>query len=313
MWRSSSKEKGHQNIQQACERESIGTLQRITGFFWRSLLSVLVFRKNRDPKNDAGSQHAASHVTFVISPRKVALVLILVVLGLLAAHAGTRYLWFFQGHEYQLGFVRQLDLDEENNIPTWYSSSALLLSAILLTVTGFVNRQRGNPYTYHWLGLAVIFLYLSLDEAASLHEMTHDLLNPRLAAVGYFHGWLHWSWVVFGAIFVLIVGAVYLPFVVALPIQTRRLFLIAGTLYVGGELGMDMLGGRYDYFYGDKTFTYGMLVVGEEGLAMLGNVVFIYGLLTHLGSSSSSLIVRFGYQATLPGTAPPIGQQSNTY
>ena len=261
----------------------------MTRFFWRSLQSALVFQKNRGQKDEVRSQDAASHVTLVISPRKLALVLILVVLGVIAAHVGTRYLRFFEGHEYQLGFERQLNLDKENNIPTWYSSSALLLSAILLTVTGLTNKQKGNPYTYHWLGLAAIFLYLSLDEAASLHEMTHNLLQPWLGGVGYFHGFLYFSWVVFGAIFVLIVGAIYLPFVAALPVQTRRLFLIAGTLYVGGELGIDILGARHTYLYGYNNFTYAMFVACEEGLAMMGNVVFIYGLLSHLGSSVSSL------------------------
>jgi len=261
----------------------------MTRLFWQSLKAALVYQNNPGQQNVVSTQHAPCCVTLVISPKKVAVILILVVLGLIAAHAGTRYLRFFQGHEYQLGFERQFNLDKENNIPTWYSSSALLLSALLLTVTGFANKQRGNPYTYHWLGLAAIFLFLSLDEAASLHEMTHNLLHPRLGGVGYFHGFLYFSWVVFGAIFVLIVGGIYLPFVAALPVQTRRLFLIAGILYVGGELGIDMLGGRHAYFYGYNNFTYAMFVACEEALAMLGNVVFIYGLLTHLGSLKSSL------------------------
>lgn len=271
------------------ENTSTKPVQSITRLSWRSLKSVLVLQNNRGQLNEASSQPLPSHATLVISPKKVALVLILVVLGLIAANAGTRYLLFVKGHEYQLGFERQFNLDKENNIPTWYSSSALLISAILLTVTGLTNKQRGNPYTYHWLGLAAIFLYLSLDEAASLHEMTHRLLHPQLSSVGYLDGFLYFSWVVFGAIFVLIVGSIYLPFVVALPVQTRRLFLIAGTLYVGGELGIDILGARHAYFYGYENFTYAMLVACEEALAMLGNVVFIYGLLTHLGSSISSL------------------------
>ena len=271
----------------------------MVGFFWQSLRSAGVFQKHRGQKN-ASTLHAFSGATFAVSPKKLAIVLILLVLALLAAHLATQYLWFFKGHEYQLGFLRQFDVDEENNIPTWYSSSALLLSAILLTVIGLTNKQGGKPYAYHWLGLAAIFLYLSLDEAASLHEMTHYLLNPRLAAIGYFHGLLRWSWAVFGAIFVLIVGAIYLPFVATLPTQTRRLFVIAGILYVGGELGMDMLGGRHAYFYGEKNFTYGMLVACEEGLAMLGNVVFIYGLLAYLASSVNSLTVRFGCEPPEP-------------
>src|SRR5262245_63630078 len=112
MWRSHSKEEGDERTQQACENESTGPLQNMTRFFRRSLQSALVFQKNRDQKNEASSPHTSSHVTLVISPKKLALVLVLVVLGLTAAHLGTRYLRFFEGHEYQLGFERQLNLDK---------------------------------------------------------------------------------------------------------------------------------------------------------------------------------------------------------
>jgi hypothetical protein len=50
-----------------------------------------------------------------------------------------------------------------------------------------------------------------------------------------------------------------------------------------------MLGARHDYLYGRQNLSYIMLVAVEEGLEMLGIVVFIYALLSYLGSSLSSL------------------------
>jgi hypothetical protein len=263
---------------------------------WRSLTRLMpmrIFQCNPGLKKDTASPHASPHLTLVISPKKLALVLTLVVLSLLLAHVAVQYLNYFQGHDVQLGFLHQLNLAEENNIPTWYSSSALLLSAILLAVIGLANKREGNPYTREWLGLAAIFLYLSLDEAASLHEgtnaLTDALLGPMLEAAGYLHGLLYYSWVIVGAMFVLIVALAYLRFLAALPVQTRSLFLIAGTLYVGGALGVEILGARHFYLYGLKDFSYMMFVAVEEGLEMLGIVVFLYALISHLGSSSSGL------------------------
>ena len=251
-----------------------------------------IFQSNPGLKKDTASPHASPHLTLVISPKKLALVLTLVVLSLILAHVAVQYMKFFQGHDVQLGFLHQLNLDEENNLPTWYSSSALLLSAILLAVIGLANKREGNPYTLEWLGLAAIFLYLSLDEAASLHETmdarTVALLGPMLEAAGYFHGFLYDSWVIIGAMFVLIVALAYLRFLTALPVKTRSLFLIAGTLYVGGALGIETLGSRYLYLYG-QNFSYIMFVAVEEGLEMLGIVVFLYALISHLGSSRSGL------------------------
>lgn len=251
-----------------------------------------IFQSNLGLKKDTASPHASSHLTLVISPKKLAFVLTLVVLSLLIAHVAVQYLKFFQGHDVQLGFLHQLNLNEENNIPTWYSSSALLLSAILLAVIGLANKREGNPYTREWLGLAAIFLFLSLDEAASLHEgtyaLTDALLGPMMEAAGYFHGFLYFSWVIVGAMFVLIVALAYLRFLAALPVKTRSLFLIAGTLYVGGALGIEMLGARHFYLYG-MNFSYMMFAAVEEGLEMLGIVVFLYALISHLGSSRSDL------------------------
>jgi hypothetical protein len=274
----------------------------------RWLKYLLVFQSSLGLKKDAASTQGSHHLTMVISPKKLALVFTLVVLSLILAHVGVQYLKFFQGHNYLLGFERQLNLDNENNLPTWYSSSALLLSAILLAVIGLANKREGNPYANQWLVLAAIFLYLSLDEAASLHEMAGRLLKPMLQAAGYFHGFLYFTWVVFGAIFVLIVALAYLRFLAALPAKTRYLFLIAGTLYVGGALGIEILGARYTYFYGAENFTYTMFVTVEEGFEMLGVVVFLYALLSHLGSSLSSvrILVNNEQSAHTPAIAVEI-------
>ena len=44
-----------------------------------------------------------------------------------------------------------------------------------------------------------------------------------------------------------------------------------------------------EYLYGKENFSYLMFVAVEEGLEMLGIVVFLYALVSHLGSSRSGL------------------------
>ena len=248
-----------------------------------------IYQSTPGLKKDSAPPYASPHFTLMISPKKLALVLTLVVLSLIIAHVTVEYIRFFQGHDVLLGFERLLNLNYENNIPTWYSSSALLLSAMLLAVIALVNKREGKPYTLQWFVLAAIFLYLSLDEAASLHESMGSSLEPMLETIGYFHGFLYFSWVIFGAIFVLFIALAFVRFLVSLAVQTRSLFLIAGTMYVGGALGIELLESRHYYIYGHKDFSYMMLVTVEEGLEMLGVVVFLYALLSHLGSSMSGM------------------------
>jgi drug/metabolite transporter (DMT)-like permease len=64
-----------------------------------------------------------------------------------------------------------VDLDAEGNIPTWVSSAKLLAIAVLAYLAW--QREAQDPtlkYRWLWLGVALLFAAMSLDETASLHE-----------------------------------------------------------------------------------------------------------------------------------------------
>ena len=136
----------------------------------KRLTLIRGFQNNPGLKKNAASPYVSSHLTLVISPKKLTIILTLVALSFVLAHVAVQYIRFFHGHPAQLGFLHQMNLNDENNLPTWYSSSILLFSSILLAMIGLANKHEGNPYTLEWLGLAAIFLYLSLDEASSLRQ-----------------------------------------------------------------------------------------------------------------------------------------------
>jgi hypothetical protein len=247
-------------------------------------------RGNPVQGSEALSYHQPiEYYELIIFAKKLTRVLTLVVIGLVIAHVTTHFIAYTTGHGNQFGLLRQFDLNSENNIPTWYSSVALLFCAVLLGIIGFHKRKAKASFFRHWLTLAGAFLYLSTDEAASIHEMTGRLLHGVLKPYDYFHGYLFYSWVIFGGIGVLIVVTAYCRFLADLPAKTRYLFLLAGTLYVGGALGVEVIGGRYHYLYGRENFTYAMLGACEEGLEMLGIVVFISALTSYLGSLRTGL------------------------
>jgi hypothetical protein len=63
------------------------------------------------------------------------------------------------------------DLDGEKNIPTWYASAKLLAVAALLALVA-LNADRRDRLTQLVLLMPVaLFLFLSIDEVASIHEM----------------------------------------------------------------------------------------------------------------------------------------------
>jgi len=170
--------------------------------------------------------------------------------------------------------VRLFRLDGEANVPTWFSSSLLLASAALL---GWIaaNRSRAEaPFSRHWWVLAFLFLCMSLDETAQIHEMS---VRPsrHLLELG---GALHFTWVVPAGVLVLVFFVAFLRFLRNLPAETRRLFLLSGTLFVAGALGMESVSALYWTRLGESV-AYGLATTTEEFLEMAGIVVFLKALM----------------------------------
>src|SRR5690606_1736254 len=83
------------------------------------------------------------------------------------------------------GFV-ELSVSIEESIPTWYSSLALFLAASLLGWIALIKLIHREPFRVYWLGLALIFVYLSADEGAALHETASAPLQSAFNTSGFF-------------------------------------------------------------------------------------------------------------------------------
>lgn len=215
-----------------------------------------------------------------ISYQKVAKFLTLVVIGLIIASMVGQVAKFYFGHGQLKGFVQLFFVDGEKNVPATYSYLALLLCSILLAVIARFKSQESDRYVRQWKFLSVIFLYLSFDEAFLIHEQAAEPLRSALNASGI----LYFTWVVPGAAFVTIFLLAYWQFIKDLPSKTKYLFLIAGTIFVGGALGTELIGGWWTDNYGRDNIVYVTIATIEEALEMLGIVVFIYALLDYLAS-----------------------------
>lgn len=219
-------------------------------------------------------------MTIAISPTRLTRLLSAIVACLVLASVGGQVSKLVVGHDRLLGFVHLFDLDKEANVPTWYSSATLLIASALLAVIACAKRQQRAPFSIHWSALALIFLYISLDETAGVHELS---VLPLRTALGL-HGALYFAWVIPAAAVVTLVGLAYLRFVFHLPAQIRRLVVIAGGVYVGGALGMELVGGWLAERSGQETLAYVLAATVEEALEMAGIVVFIHALLRYIGA-----------------------------
>lgn len=220
-------------------------------------------------------------LTLFISPRKIALVLTLVVICLSLASLAGQFSSHILGYPRLFGLVRLFNVGLDTNIPTWYSSSALLLCSLLLAVIARAKQLARARYALQWKVLSAIFLYISIDEVAMIHENIDIMFGLSTNTSGF----LHYGWVIFGIPLTLIFVLSYLKFLAHLPRKTRLLFFVAGAIFVSGGLGAEMFAARQDELYGMENMTYATITAVEEFCEMFGVVVFIYALLSYMNSN----------------------------
>lgn len=176
-------------------------------------------------------------------------------------------------------FYELFSLDEELNIPAWYSSFTLLFCSGLLAVITSIKKT--DKYFIYWKNLSLLFLIFSLDEAFSFHEI---LIIPALREQFNFSPIFFHTWVIFAIPAIIFFLYKYFKFFLNLPKKTRYLFLLAAILYVGGALGMEMVSGLLRESFGRLAPITTIAIVIEEFLEMVGVLTFIYALLTYFSS-----------------------------
>jgi hypothetical protein len=231
----------------------------------------------------------AAFVSVSVSPARVLKLLAGIIVVLLILSLIGQYARFVLGHGRLLGFVPEFDVDEENNIPTYVSMLMLLGASGGLAVIAQWVRTTGRPFQRHWWGLAGLFAYLSVDEMASLHERLADL--PFLPETT---GLFHYAWVIPGMLLVALFAVAYLRFFWHLPARWKGLFAGAAVLFVGGALGIEMLGGLYASLHGELHFGHALILTAEEGFELFGVALFVYAVLDYLQAHGIALQVRVG-------------------
>jgi hypothetical protein len=187
---------------------------------------------------------------------------------------------FVLHHDRLMGLVRDFDLDEERNVPTWFQSFTLGLAAVLLEIVARVRRSVADGRWVCWRVLAAGFAFLSLDELASIHER-FELPAQALRNVPGFRAF---SWVVPGALLVAALFAFFLPWLRTLPTRTRNGLMLAGMVFVAGAVGMEAVGGIVAMTGGMDTWTYVFTYTIEESMEMTGTLLLIVTLLEYLRS-----------------------------
>lgn len=211
-------------------------------------------------------------------PGKACRILAGVSIFLLVAHIAAMFSTYAFEKDHVLGLVPLFDFDMEKNVPTLFSVCLLLLNSALFAIAWNAGREdRRNNLT--WLFLSAVFLFLAIDELSSVHEHLSVAINLKFNATGF----LYFVWVVPYGIAVLLVAIMVAPVIWRLSKQIRFWFLLSAIVYVGGALGLEMVGGKY-FEISKTTFDvpYVIITTFEESLEIAGLIILVYALLTLL-------------------------------
>jgi len=171
-----------------------------------------------------------------------------------------------------------ISLDLEANIPSWFSTIQLFMIGLIPLMLAMSRNYQAPPSQGGLTLFGLGFIYLSLDEAASLHEkMTYAFYNNPL--VPYFHG-VHGIWITIYMGVMLLMLALLWKDLIAIARQFPKeswLFTLGMVVYLSGTGGAETV----TFFYIDKTnpFVYLLEVIFEEGLEMAGASIILTSVL----------------------------------
>jgi len=226
----------------------------------------------------AGAAHDAPESPLAAVARRARNGLLAVAAFLALASLAGQWARFVLGHDRVFGLVRLFDIGREGNVPAWFSSTLLLVSALLLWSVAAVERRRGNAHAVRWVVLGAVTMLLSVDETASVHER----LRLQYFGIGDGGSFLTRSWTVPVGIAALVAGAFCIPFLRALPDVTRLRFTVAAGVFFLGAVGLEVVSALYAMEHGQLNFSFALISTVEEFLEMTGVILFIRALLLHL-------------------------------
>ncbi len=247
-----------------------------------------------DPGASEAVRPGSMGVVIRFDPRRVTVFLGALTAGLVVAYAIGLVSTHAFGHGRLWGLISLFNLDSEFNFPTYFSVVLLLFCSGLLALIGALEASHGGLYPRGWKAMSAVFLYLSIDEEATLHERLCTLMRSVVPTSGL----LYFGWVIPYAVIGAVLLLVFRRFLIHLPPATRRLTLLAGLVYVAGAMGFEMAGGYRFEIAGEGDLIYDILAACEESLEMVGLLIFIHGLTAHIDT-------RFGRLLLGPLPHPP--------
>ena len=173
---------------------------------------------------------------------------------------------------------RYFNLTSELNLPAFYSSFLLGLAAYILCIITLKKIRRSTNFSFQWFSLSIIFFYLAIDELLALHEGLGGLAVRFLGEENL----IFQDWAYAGIVLVVLFILLFWSFFNHLPPVHKLRFFMSAALYIGGALGLEIIGSIYIMRNGFQDIPFILFTTVEETLEMVGVIYFINTLMIYL-------------------------------
>lgn len=211
--------------------------------------------------------------------RNVAIFLIVTLVGLLILHLIFRTASIDNWDYWELAGL--FDMDSEISLYTWYSTVILLfVPACLLAYIGYKKKQAGDKSYWGWFVVSGIFMFLSIDDGAMIHEK-FSTINRLIGLQDLLGGGIFaWSWWVIYLPIAVVLAVILFRWFLNLPTRTK-VFVVVGVLVtIIGQMGMEMISGMISSQTGEyigPVWRGFQKFVGRAGLS-----VILYGIVDYI-------------------------------
>src|SRR5210317_1958751 len=122
---------------------------------------------------------------FEVRPSAVLSTLLLCIVFLLVLNL-IGIFYGFEASRSERRIAQLVHFNYEISLPTLFSTLILLVSALLLMVISRFHKAAGTGHVL-WTALAIIFLFLMVDESISIHELISTRLQMHFDFSGAFY------------------------------------------------------------------------------------------------------------------------------
>jgi hypothetical protein len=207
--------------------------------------------------------------------------------AVLAAHCLAMVSKYGFGRDHVLGLVPMFDFYEENNIPTYFSSINLLVTAAMLYAIAELVARTSRKLAVPWRVLSFGFLFMSIDEFCDARMIISTISksvmsSQNITSLPYFSV----AWTIPITAIVILLAFYFIPFLLKLRKVYLVNFAVAGALFVFATLGLETVEGFHTVqTKGVRDFTFMLYVTLEETLEIFSIVYFQYYLIKYMNEN----------------------------